>query len=213
MKNPLQIKICGLTRKEDVALASSLGADFLGFIVYPQSPRGLSLDRAVELAAEISPEKRVIVDVEPTLEDLERYRDAGFAAFQLHARGDIRMSTLEAWSGVVGRERLWFAPRMKPGEQFDGAQLNCTDTILVDSYSGSQVGGTGKTGDWVRFRALREAYPQVRWILAGGLSSNNIEEALEATGSYLVDINSGIESAPGIKDDARMQALFRILRP
>jgi phosphoribosylanthranilate isomerase len=205
---PLQIKICGLTRKEDVALALSLGADYFGFIVYPKSPRALTLESAVELAAGIPSEKRVLVDVESSAEDLERYRDAGFGAFQIHTRGEVGLSSLAAWSGLVGREHLWLAPRFKPGEPFPEVTLNFADTIVVDSYASNQVGGTGKTGDWAGFQALRESYPAVRWILAGGLGPDNVQDALKATGSSFVDINSGVESAPGVKDAARMRKLF-----
>lgn len=141
---PLQIKICGLTRKEDVALALSLGADYFGFIVYPKSPRALTLESAVELAAGIPSEKRVLVDVESSAEDLERYRDAGFGAFQIHTRGEVGLSSLAAWSGLVGREHLWLAPRFKPGEPFPEVTLNFADTIVVDSYASNQVGGYGQ---------------------------------------------------------------------
>lgn len=210
---PVRIKICGLTREEDVALARSLGADYFGFIVHPESPRGLSLERAAALSAAVPKERRVLVDVEPSAEDMERYREAGFGAFQIHARGEAALVSLAVWSGLAGRERLWFAPRLKPGEPFPEAALGFADTILVDSYAPGQVGGTGKTGDWAGFRALRELHPQTRWILAGGLGPDNVQEALAATGAVFIDVNSGVETAPGVKDAARMEALFRTLRP
>ena len=84
MRSLPKIKVCGLTREEDVKLTLSLGADYFGFILYPQSPRGVSLDLAVELAAAVPVGQRVAVDVATSLEDLKGYRDAGFDYFQIH---------------------------------------------------------------------------------------------------------------------------------
>ena len=211
MDLPLKIKICGLTRKEDVSLALSLGADYFGFIVYPTSPRALTLESAVGLAAEVPVEKRVIVDVGPSADDLERYQDAGFGAFQIHARSEQGVSSLADWSGLVGREHLWFAPRIKPGEAFPKIAMDFANTIVMDSYSSNQVGGTGRTGDWESFQALRKSYPATRWFLAGGLGPDNVQDALNVTGSSFVDVNSGVESAPGVKDADRMRKLFGLL--
>ena len=118
MDLPLKIKICGLTRKEDVSLALSLGADYFGFIVYPKSPRALTLESAVGLAAEVPVEKRVIVDVEPSADDLERYQDAGFGAFQIHARSEQGVSSLADWSSLVGRGAPLVCSADQAGEAF-----------------------------------------------------------------------------------------------
>jgi phosphoribosylanthranilate isomerase len=208
----VEIKICGLTTEEDVDLALSEGADFFGFIVYPKSPRGLSLERAASLSKRIPPEKRVIVDVEPRLEDLARYRDAGFANFQIHASVPTSLATAEAWSGIVGKSRLWLAPRLQPGDPFPESLLAYADTILVDTYSSQQIGGTGQTGDWGSFSDWRQAYPSTKWVLAGGLHPANVLDAIAATGAEHIDVNSGVELRPGKKDPAKLQELFRVMR-
>ncbi len=212
MVGSVDVKICGLTSERDVDLALGEGADFFGFIVYPKSPRGLSLDRAAELSARVPAGRRVIVDVDPRLDDLFRYRDAGFDRFQIHADLSAGSEAAEAWAGVVGRERLWLAPRLKPGDPFPVEVLESVGAILVDTYSSAQVGGTGKTGDWGSFTAWKRTYPQAKWILAGGLHPGNVLEAVAATGAEHIDVNSGIELNPGVKDPERLRELFRVLR-
>ena len=213
MFRALEIKICGLTREQDIDLAQSLGADHFGFIVYPKSPRGVSFERAIELSARVPEKKRVIVDVETDPQRLERYRDAGFGAFQIHSRLEVGLATLAAWSGLVGRERLWFAPRMAPEDAFPELATEFSDTILLDTYSKTQVGGTGETGDWSRFAELSESYRQTKFILAGGLSPENVQAALGGSGATRLDVNSGVESEPGIKNPEKLRELFRVLRP
>lgn len=211
MELPVVVKVCGLTRQEDVDFALNLGADFLGFILCPESPRGLSLKDATELLAHVPTEKRVAVDIEPTLDALKRYRDAGFHAFQVHERGSVDLSLLASWSELVGKDRLWFAPRLKSAGNFPKQALKYADTILIDSYTVSQVGGTGKTGDWQGFRDLQKEYAAHRFILAGGLNPDNIADALAISGACHVDVNSGVESQPGVKDALRLKAFFHAI--
>ncbi|MGZ0655008.1 phosphoribosylanthranilate isomerase [Coraliomargarita sp. W4R53] len=208
----MQIKVCGLTREEDVDLALSLGADYCGFILYPKSPRGLSLERAAELSARVPAGKRVMVDVATAPEALARYRDAGFDYFQIHCATHTEVATLAEWSSIVGKERLWLAPRVAPEDAFPVATMDFADTILVDTFAKAQIGGTGQVGDWSRFNRLKAAYPQAHWILAGGLSPDNVRSAVTSTTSEHLDINSGIESQPGIKDPDKMREVFRQLR-
>lgn len=213
MYRPVQIKVCGLTREADVDLALELGADYCGFIVYPDSPRGLSLERAAELAARVPEGKRVLVDVETGSDDLEQRRGLGFDYFQIHTGLQVGLATLATWSGLVGKDRLWLAPRVPPGEDFPEATLEFADTILVDTFKKDQYGGTGATGDWTRFARLQEAHPATHWILAGGLSPANVSQAVAEAGAQHLDLNSGVESAPGVKDEAKLREAFQKLRP
>jgi phosphoribosylanthranilate isomerase len=213
MYRPVQIKVCGLTREEDVDLALSLGADYCGFIVYPKSPRGLSLERAIELAARVPGGKRVMVDVETGSEELERMRDAGFDYFQIHSGLGVGLASLATWSGLVGRERLWLAPRVAPDDAFPQITLEFANTILLDTYHKERVGGTGQVGDWARFADLQTMYAHIHWILAGGLSPANVDAALAETGARHIDINSGVERSPGVKDADKLREIFRIVRP
>ena len=212
MRTLPKIKVCGLTREEDVKLTLSLGADYFGFILYPQSPRAVSLDRAVELAAPVPLGQRVAVDVATSLEDLKSYSDAGFDYFQIHFGADFEHSRLAEYSKIVGKEKLWLAPRLAFEDTFPEVILDYADTILIDTFVNDQFGGTGKVGDWARFNALKERYPQTNWVLAGGLSPSNLLEALASTGADHLDINSGVEITPGIKDEVKLQEAFEVLR-
>lgn len=207
-----EIKICGLTREEDVDLADALGADFLGFIVYPKSPRGLSLERAVELSARVPIEKRVLVDVETDPASLQRYHALGFGAYQIHARSETGSTHLADWSATVGKERLWYAPRLAPEHPFPAAIKQFAETVVVDTYSSSRVGGTGATGDWGRFLELTQSHPEIKFVLAGGLNSENALEASAQSSASRLDFNSGVESEPGIKDPEKLRRLFQVLR-
>lgn len=212
MRRSIQIKICGLTREADIDLALSLGANYCGFIVYPHSPRAVSYERAVELAARVPTGKRVIVDVEPSIDDLKRWSTVGFDYFQIHAKSPIAHGTLASWAGFIGKERLWLAPRIAPGQAFPEGILQFADTVLFDTFSKDQFGGTGEVGDWVAFSKLRKRYPKTNWVLAGGLGLNNLTEAVAKTGARRVDINSRVEIEPGIKDATELREIFRKLQ-
>ncbi len=211
MQTPPKIKICGLTREEDVNLSISLGADYFGFILYPQSPRAVSLDRAVELAAAVPVGQRVAVDVATSLEDLKSYRDAGFDYFQIHFGADFEHSNLAEYSKIVDKDKLWLAPRLASEDTFPENILDYADTILIDTFVKDQFGGTGKVGDWARFNTLKERYPQTNWVLAGGLSPPNLLESLASSAADHLDINSGVESKPGIKDEVKLREAFKVL--
>lgn len=206
------IKICGLTRSKDVETVLELGADYCGFIVYEPSPRGISLCAAKKMAT-IAPEgRRVLVDVEPSADSLRRYAGEGFDYFQLHTSASVSEQLLEQWAAAVGVERLWLAPRLKPGGAFPEYFLQYAQSFLVDTYSKNQVGGTGKTGDWGSFADWKKRYAHKQWILAGGLSPENVRAAVLETAADHLDVNSGVESEPGVKNHAKLQALFENLR-
>src|SRR5690606_18750652 len=114
---------------------------------------------------------------------------------------------LEAWSARVGRDNLWLAPKLPPEEELPSAVLAAAGTILVDTYHKAGYGGSGLTGDWATFARRQAAHPGHRWILAGGLGPDNIGAALAASGARQIDANSGVESAPGMKDHAKLKAL------
>lgn len=212
MSDSLTVKICGLTREQDIAEAARLGADLFGFIVYEKSPRAVELGQLAQLVDSIPQQQRVVVDVSPSLMKLQECVELGFNFFQIHVEVTTPVETLQAWASAVGKSRLWLAPRLKPGEAFPEHFLDYAGTFLVDTYSKSQVGGTGETGDWGSFAVLRNQYPQKQWILAGGLNPANIGEAIAQTGTDHVDVNSGVEHAPGIKDGEKLNALFRALK-
>ncbi|MBK1857540.1 phosphoribosylanthranilate isomerase [Cerasicoccus arenae] len=211
MNSELKIKVCGLTRWEDAELALELGADYCGVIVYPKSPRAATRQQAWELCQRIPAGKRVMVDVNTGADELENWADLGFDHFQIHCDIDVNLATLAAWRGIVGKEQLWLAPKIPPGEAFPQTMLEFADTILVDAYHADKYGGSGQTGNWELFAEWATLYAHKRFVLAGGLNPDNVTEAVRVSGAETADVNSGVESQPGIKDHAKLRALFAAL--
>ena len=212
MAGPVKVKVCGITRHEDLRTALELGADAIGINLYPKSPRGVTLERARQLTAEIPKGKRVLVDVSTSPEDLRRFLDAGFDFFQIHCDPKISPTTLSAWRQIVGSARLWLVPSVAPGSAFPKTLLAYADSFVSDTYSADAMGGTGKTHDWLEFRTLQRMDPSKLWILAGGLAPRNIRRALRDSGASYVDVSSGVESAPGIKNRAKLARFFEAIR-
>lgn len=212
MISGVTVKVCGLRCAEDAALATELGADFLGFILYPKSPRYFAPADYAALAARLpAGPRRVAVMVEPTPAELTEARYAGFHRFQIHARHDAPPKRVREWSETVGAEALWLAPKLPPGADFPVDWLGCAETFLVDTYHAAGFGGSGRTGDWSGFAALTAEYPGKTWILAGGLAPENIAAALVQSGTRFVDVNSGVETAPGVKSPEKLRAFAAVL--
>ncbi len=207
----VKVKVCGITRQEDAVAALELGAAAIGVNFYPPSPRFVSREKAVELLEIIPSGQRVMVSVNPSPVDLEIFSLMGFDFFQIHFPNSTSENTLADWIKAVGTEKLWLAPRIPEGESFPESILEFANTFLVDAHSKKLFGGTGKTGDWQAFNFLKNKYPDKTWILAGGLSPDNIKNAVQISGTRYVDINSGVESSPGIKDSRKLSALFNNL--
>jgi phosphoribosylanthranilate isomerase len=205
MIDGIRFKVCGLTSLVDAEFADRCGADYLGFNLYPKSPRYMPLEQFRAMAPRLPEGKKVAVTVEPTVDELTSMRDAGFDFFQIHFGADTTDAELTAWSRVVGEKHLWLAPRLPPGESVSAAALAVAKFIVFDTFHAGGFGGSGKTGDWAGFVRHQNAHTKNTWILAGGLSPENIGDALRQTGARVVDVNSGVEAAPGIKDEAKLK--------
>jgi phosphoribosylanthranilate isomerase len=208
----IQVKICGLTSPADAAAAERGGADYLGFVLHPKSPRYVSLAQFRSMAPRLPSRHKVAVTVEPEPGALVAMGEAGFERFQVHFRHDTPVAVIAAWSAEVGVDRLWLAPRLPPGTEVPAAWLNLAGSFLLDTFDKTLFGGTGRTGDWPKFRRHLEGHREKTWILSGGLSPDNIGEALAGTAARFVDVNSGVESAPGVKDHATLNAFFAAVR-
>jgi phosphoribosylanthranilate isomerase len=156
----------------------------------------------------------VLVDVATPPAQLEQYLSLGFDHYQIHFDLDIPIASVAAWSEIAGADGLWVAPRIPPGEAgFPQILMEFADTILLDTFSKSAYGGTGKAGqNWQRFLDCSILYQHKRWILAGGLAPDNVGAALAFTQAGTIDVNSGVESAPGIKDPDKLRRLFAAVR-
>ena len=164
------------------------------------------------MAGRLPKRPRVAVCVEPAPGALSTMREAGFDLFQVHFRHDIPVGTIEAWSREVGMANLWLAPKLPPGIDVAEAWLAFAPCILLDTFDPTLFGGTGRPGDWPKFRRHAERHPEKTWILSGGLDPENVGAALAGTGALFVDVNSGVESAPGVKDHAKLRAFFAAVR-
>ncbi|MCM2275728.1 MAG: phosphoribosylanthranilate isomerase [Candidatus Didemnitutus sp.] len=208
----IQVKVCGLTRIVDAQAAAAAGADQLGFIFYPPSPRHLGIERYAAISAELPRVARVAVCVEPSPVDLARLAELGFAAFQIHFKADTPHAQVAAWSDTVGASRLWLAPKLPPAQDVRPEWLALAETFLLDTFHAEKFGGTGETGDWEKFQRHRLTHPGRNWVLSGGLNPGNVRAAVQATGAVRIDVNSGVETAPGVKDAAKLTTLVAALQ-
>ncbi|WP_133481489.1 phosphoribosylanthranilate isomerase [Halomonas sp.] len=201
--NRTRIKFCGLTRPQDVDAAVAAGADALGFVLWPGSQRAIDEQRLAALSERVPAfVTRVGLFVDPA-PALLAHCAMHLDLVQFH--GD------ESPDACMAAGRPWIkALRMRDGldlraaaEAFGGARA-----LLLDAYRPGVPGGTGKTFDWSRIPAPL-AKPV---ILAGGLTPDNVAEAIAAVAPFAVDVSGGIEAAPGIKDAAQMAAFQRAVR-
>jgi phosphoribosylanthranilate isomerase len=199
-----KVKICGITRGEDAELAVSLGAWAIGFILWPQSKRyadpavvggiSWSLQRKVE---------RVGVFVNQHLDEIAGMVDTlGLTYVQLH--GDEGPSFCNAVSQRTGA-RIIKAARIGHAADLRDLDRFHTDLHLLDASVAGERGGTGQTFDWSLIAQRRSKIP---FLLSGGLTAENVGDAIAATHPWGVDTASGVEAAPGVKDEAKMRAFF-----
>ncbi len=197
-----RIKTCGLTREADVRLADRLGVDAVGFIFAPRSRRHVTIETARDLARAAGPYVTTVgVFESPNLDDVHRAIDrVGLDVVQLHGTIDACWLPDLDW-----RVRIVRGLPYQPGLEPDDPELARYHGILLDGL----VSGAGETFDWGQAQAWKG---DPRLILAGGLHEGNVAEAIHALKPAAVDVASGIEQAPGIKDEGRMQAFVRAAR-
>ncbi len=196
-----KFKICGLTRPEDAERAVELGAWALGLIQWPGSARRCPPGVAAEIGARYHRLVEVVgVFVNPTLDGVARAaEDLGLTMLQLH--GDEGPSFCAEAARRTGC-RVIKAARVRSGADIQSLAAFHTDFHLLDSYVDGLPGGTGTTFAW----DLAQAHKGPPVILSGGLTPDNVAAAIAAVGPWAVDVASGVEAAPGIKDHARLQA-------
>jgi phosphoribosylanthranilate isomerase len=200
-----EVKICGITRLEDALCAVECGADAIGFIFHPASPRYITAEKAKAIVAGL-PEGIVTVGifVNRPMEEVNRTMDlCGLDLIQIH--GDESPAYCRRFP--PGRIIKAVSPRTP--EELRSLAAYEVRAFLVDSRDAGRYGGTGKRADWELAAKLGESHPL---ILAGGLDDGNIAEALAAVVPRAVDINSGCELAPGIKDHGRMRRIITMIR-
>ena len=203
-----RIKFCGMTRREDVIMAADVGAGAVGFMFWPQSPRAISPEDARALVRFMPPFLAMIgVFVDQSAADiLSIARFVGLTSVQLHGRETpADAAALDGQAGHV------IKAIGEPGQDLhvEAASWPEPVVLLVDAIDPAQRGGTGRRADWHAAASLARSR---RVILAGGLRPENVGEAVRQVRPYAVDVASGVEVRPGIKDHARMRAFADAVR-
>jgi phosphoribosylanthranilate isomerase len=204
-----RVKICGVTRLEDASAAVELGAWAIGLNHWPGSPRFVDGVVAAEIGAALKRRCETVgVFVNPSLEEVTgAVENAGLTMVQLHGdEGPSFCAEVARRSGV----RVIKALRVRSAADVRAAEAFRVDYHLLDTHRTGVRGGTGESFDW---ELVRERSSQIPMILAGGLDPDNVAEAIAVTRPYAVDVASGVESKPGVKDHALMEALIAAAGP
>ncbi|MFH6974925.1 phosphoribosylanthranilate isomerase [Neisseria sp. 23W00296] len=205
MKTKIRTKICGLTRAEDAAAAAALGADAVGLVFYEKSRRAVTAQQAAQIAASLPPFVCAVgLFVNESADNIrEVLRRVPLDVIQFHGDEDdefCRQFSLPYLKAV----------RVRSAEDIQTASNRFPNAraLLFDAYHPQEYGGTGQSFDWT---LLRE-YAGKPWILAGGLTPQNVAEAVRVSGAAAVDVSGGVESAAGIKSAEKMAAFLRAVQ-
>lgn len=200
-----KIKICGLRRIEDALLAVELGADALGFIFWPSSPRFIDPYRARPIVRALPPFVTAVgVFVDQPWELVSSVgRLLGLGAVQLHGNETPDSYARSPFRVIKGVS-------VPAGEAYESrvAAVPSAATVLLDAHDPVKRGGTGKTIDWHQAAAIARVRPV---ILSGGLNADNVGAAIDTVKPYAIDVSSGVEASPGVKDPDKLRRLFEAI--
>jgi phosphoribosylanthranilate isomerase len=207
----MRVKICGITQPEQGCAIAALGATALGFICVPASPRYVTAEQ-IRAVVEYLPENidRIGVFANTTWEEIcQTLAVAGLTGVQLH--GDESPEFCHQLRLALPNVEIIKALRVRSSEALAQATVytSWVDTLLLDAYHPQHLGGTGKTLDWDTLRQFQPCFP---WLLAGGLTPDNILQALNHVHPNGIDLSSGVERAPGDKDLTKVAQLFKQLK-
>lgn len=198
----VRVKICGITNLDDARVAAEAGADMLGFIFCDNSPRFLTLRTAADIATQLPPHiAKVGVFVNPD-EDLvmRAIGDCGLNILQFHGDEPPEFCTQ---FGLMSMKAF----RMRDEASLRALSEYHTDAWLLDTYSPDKAGGTGTTFNWALAIAAQKLGKPI--FLAGGLTPENVAEAVQHVRPFAVDVSSGVESSPGKKDYTKVHRFVR----
>lgn len=203
----MRVKICGITNPDAASAIAKLGATALGFICVTKSPRYVASDRITSIVAALSPEIACIgVFAGSTVAEIYQIvSQTNLSGVQLH--GDESAEFCQQLRDKLPEIEIIKALRLKEAADLEklGAYSQVVDTLLLDAYHPQMLGGTGKTIDW---EILTEFRPPLPWLLAGGLTPENVRQALERVHPDGIDLSSGVERSPGDKDLDKVTDLF-----
>ena len=196
----VRVKICGITSPEQALMVQQSGADALGLVIYQKSPRYVDIDQAATIRAAINDSVLAIALLVNPSEDLVNQVIAQVKPDYIQFHGDETPEFCQQFNYPFIR-----AVRMRDGLDIDAevAAYNAEGGFLFDAWSDDLYGGTGHSFDWSRLPTTTD----YKLILAGGLTPDNVAEAIAKTEPYMVDVSGGVEASPGIKDPIKVQAL------
>jgi phosphoribosylanthranilate isomerase len=202
----VRVKICGITRREDAELAVELGAWAIGLIFHDPSPRRADVQAAAAIGAEFRRRAEVVgVFVNRELGEVAEIADAcSLTMLQLHGdEGPVYCDEIRRRTGL----KVMKAARVRDAASLQALNaFRAVDLHMADAYSPDLFGGTGETFDWELLKTRRSKVPLV---LSGGLTPDNVHDAILAVHPFAVDTASGTEASPGIKDPAKVEAFIR----
>ncbi|HEY9808989.1 MAG TPA: phosphoribosylanthranilate isomerase [Halomicronema sp.] len=208
----LRIKICGITKPEQGCAIVQMGATALGFICVPASKRYISPEQINRISSHptLLTIDRIGVFANTTIKEICQVVElTNLTAIQLH--GDESPEFCRSLRDILPNIEIIKALRISSAEALKQADNYSkeVDTLLLDAYDPQMLGGTGKTLDW---QNLKKFSPNLPWFLAGGLTPDNVEVALQQTKPNGIDLSSGVEKVPGDKDLRKVAQLFEKLK-
>lgn len=208
----MRVKICGVTLPDDAARIASAGVDFIGLNFWERSKRYVAPERAPMIASVVrstGTAKLVGVFVDPELDEVqEAVASAGLDIIQLH--GDEHPELVEEIAREVSLP-VWKALPIRSARDLEGLEVWNVEALLLDAPTPGR-GGAGATFDWELARQARARYPSLKILLAGGLTPDNVATAIQTVQPWAVDVASGVEAGPGIKDAGKLDAFIAAVR-
>ncbi len=205
------VKICGITQPQQAQAIAELGATAIGLICVPASPRYVTVDQIQAVTAALPPRvERIGVFANTTVEQItQTVNQTQLTGVQLHSQESVEFC--DRLGQCLQTVKLIKALRVKNVADLQQATgyINHVDRLLLDAYHPQQLGGTGKTLNW---QSLQQFRPSCPWLLAGGLTPDNIQEALQIVHPDGIDLSSGVERSPGDKDLTKVEQLFNTLK-
>lgn len=203
----MRVKICGITNVSQALAIANLGVDSLGFICVASSPRYVSIAQIKQIVKAINTKINTIgVFVNSDTKEIQKVvLETGLTGVQLH--GEETPQFCQNLRKLLAKVEIIKAIRVKNEQSLSDLEIyfDCVDTLLLDAYDTKMHGGTGKTVNW---DILENFKPPIPWLLAGGLTPENINHAIEQVNPNGIDLSSGVEMSPGNKDLTKVTQLF-----
>ena len=216
MSHSIWTKVCGIRRLEDALVAMEVGVDAIGLVFVAKSPRVIDIQTAQTIVQACQGQLTCVglfLDPDPEMID-EVLRHVRLDCLQFH--GQESVTFCEQWAlpyiKAFGQKSLCSRPQSADAWIANIRRYQSADKYLIDSHATGQMGGTGLTGDWSELKSVVGALDRP-WVLAGGLNPSNVNAAIQMLNPDGIDLSSGVESQPGIKDHGKIRSLMTAINP